>query len=617
MATVLLPTYSVPSYAQTIVGKQSPISDDVEEFRGIPYGHVPGRWEHSRLRDRLPSDTFDATKNGPRCPVLSKGDTRLFQSYLPFPDDRQDEFDCLNLLIVRPSKAALAMNGIDTELASLPVVVWIHGGGFMDGVASDPTSDPARLVLRSLKKKTPFIAVSINYRLNIFGFGASSDMLVEQSSHDQVKGVNFGLHDQKLALIWVNRNIAAFGGDPNKVTIMGNSAGGISCHMHLLEAEFGTKKPLFRKASLLSGTLGCLDTRSLEKADELWADLCRLRSIKAESPVDRLDALKRIPAEDLLQSIAELHWKLFTLVIDELTIRESNLGCGVSIHLGHDELLNQLKAPDEKIQIMVSMSAEEFYGFVLMANWDYAKFHSLFTSCYPSTAEAEKVLQAYDIVAESPDNKLFDGLVQFISDATMTVNVYRAVEFFNEYRREQSLLRGFDSHHVGVQTFHVEFGNPFLGPMQGIAHHGVELIYAFGNFDDALERADRGIREGYVEPDTKSADAAGPESQSQTRMTESEDEKRRVFGGSNIDLSHKFQDELIRFVVEENHETDRRADVDKVTTYYADRTVRVEDRATNEKWVARKKRREVLGENPDALVTATKRLVGSVLNMSL
>lgn len=61
---VRLPTSSVPSQIQTVIGKRSTISDDIEEFRGIPYAQVPGRWEHSCLRDRLPRDIFDATKNG-------------------------------------------------------------------------------------------------------------------------------------------------------------------------------------------------------------------------------------------------------------------------------------------------------------------------------------------------------------------------------------------------------------------------------------------------------------------------------------------------------------------------------------------------------------------------
>lgn len=63
-AIVLLPTATVPSYFQTVVGKRSPVSDDIEEFRGLPYAHVPGRWEHSHLRNCLPRDIFDATENG-------------------------------------------------------------------------------------------------------------------------------------------------------------------------------------------------------------------------------------------------------------------------------------------------------------------------------------------------------------------------------------------------------------------------------------------------------------------------------------------------------------------------------------------------------------------------
>lgn len=63
-AVVGLPTSTVPSYIQTVVGKRSPTSNDIEEFRGIPYAHVPGRWEHSQLIQRLPRDIFDATKNG-------------------------------------------------------------------------------------------------------------------------------------------------------------------------------------------------------------------------------------------------------------------------------------------------------------------------------------------------------------------------------------------------------------------------------------------------------------------------------------------------------------------------------------------------------------------------
>ncbi|KAI5920000.1 hypothetical protein F4810DRAFT_713876 [Camillea tinctor] len=75
---------------------------------------------------------------------------------------------------------ALAQQGIDPEATRLPVVVWIHGGAFSDGAATDPMWDPSRLVLRALENKTPILAVVINYRLNIFGLAASSDILASQ-----------------------------------------------------------------------------------------------------------------------------------------------------------------------------------------------------------------------------------------------------------------------------------------------------------------------------------------------------------------------------------------------------------------------------------------------------
>lgn len=132
-------------------------------------------------------------------------------------------------------------------------------------------------------------------------------MISGQGDDSPIEGVNFGLYDQKLALIWVKRNIAAFGGDNTKITIMGQSAGGISCHLHLLEAELGTQRPLFRKAGLMSGPFGGLELTSMAKADQRWADLCQLWPVQVDSLVNRVDMLRRIPTKDLLNSVSDLH----------------------------------------------------------------------------------------------------------------------------------------------------------------------------------------------------------------------------------------------------------------------------------------------------------------------
>jgi triacylglycerol lipase len=117
--------------------------------------------------------------------------------------------DCLSINVVRPA-------GISPS-KKLPVGVWIHGGGFFIGGSCWPYNNLSHLVNASQQAGKPIIAVSFNYRLGILGFLAGSELAAEGN-------VNLGLHDQRLALRWINENIASFGGDPEKVTIFGESA---------------------------------------------------------------------------------------------------------------------------------------------------------------------------------------------------------------------------------------------------------------------------------------------------------------------------------------------------------------------------------------------------------
>ncbi|KAF2224644.1 cholinesterase [Elsinoe ampelina] len=148
----------------------------------------------------------------------------------------QQSEDCLYLNVVRPS-------GYENQ--SLPVAVWIHGGGFYMGGAVDRRYNLSFIVENSVKIGKPIIAASIPYRLGPFGF--------LQSSEVQAAGqTNLGLKDQRLALQWIQENIGAFGGDPDKVTIFGESAGGASVGFHIT-AFNGRDDGLFRAAILESG----------------------------------------------------------------------------------------------------------------------------------------------------------------------------------------------------------------------------------------------------------------------------------------------------------------------------------------------------------------------------
>lgn len=117
--------------------------------------------------------------------------------------------DCLTLNVVRPA-------GIP-HTQKLPVAVWIHGGGFFIGGSAWPYYNLSTFVSASQQAGQPILALSLNYRLGILGFLSGSELTAEGN-------VNLGLHDQRLALRWIKENIASFGGDPEKVTIFGESA---------------------------------------------------------------------------------------------------------------------------------------------------------------------------------------------------------------------------------------------------------------------------------------------------------------------------------------------------------------------------------------------------------
>lgn len=145
--------------------------------------------------------------------------------------------------------------------------------------------------------------------------------------------------------------------------------------------------------------------------------------------------------------------------------------------------------------------------------------------------------------------------------------------------------------------------------MKGIAHHGVELIYAFDTFHDALEKVDQGVLEGYVEPHQKLTETTVSQPPSNAETTE--------YRLSNIDLSYELQDKLIQFVVEDCQETDQRANPDEITTFSHDRSVRVENWSSSEEWMLKRKKFELLNKDLDSLTVGTRRLVGSVIGMAL
>ena len=187
---------------------------EYRSFQGIPFAAPPVgdlRWRPPRPV-RPWTEPRDASAPGHRCPQSGEG--------------TGGQEDCLYLNVTTPRAP---------HRGPRPVLVWVHGGGFTSGAGSD--YDPHRLVVGG-----DVVVVTVNYRLGVFGFFGHPALGGDSGS--------FGLEDQRAALRWVQRNAAAFGGDPGNVTVFGESAGGLST-CALLTAPSTTG--LFQKVGVQSG----------------------------------------------------------------------------------------------------------------------------------------------------------------------------------------------------------------------------------------------------------------------------------------------------------------------------------------------------------------------------
>lgn len=184
--------------------------------------------------------------------------------------------DCLYISVYTPAR---------NETASLPVILWIHGGGFQYGTSSDYRAK--YIVDRDV------ILINFNYRVGPFGFLSTGDGVVPG---------NMGLKDQSLALRWVSENIRYFGGDPSRITLTGVSAGGASVHHHYLSPM---SAGLFQNGISFSGTALARwaytpDTSNTTKI------LAKALNCPVSSSSETVRCLKRVPAHNITLTIQNL-----------------------------------------------------------------------------------------------------------------------------------------------------------------------------------------------------------------------------------------------------------------------------------------------------------------------
>ena len=257
----------------------------IRVFRGVPFAAPPvGEF---RWREPQPVKNWNgvrkADKFGPRAMQLNVFGDMNFRS------NGMGE-DCLYLNVWTPAKSGNE---------HLPVLVYFYGGGFLAGDGSEPRYDGESMARHGI------VAITVNYRLGVFGFFAHPELTKESPHH---ASGNYGLLDQSAALKWVQQNIAAFGGDPKKITIAGESAGSFSVSAQMASP---LSRNIIAGAIGESGSLlGLMPTASLndaENAGSKWA-----QGIQKNSLAD----LRAMSADDVLKATAKAAFGTFPVAVD-------------------------------------------------------------------------------------------------------------------------------------------------------------------------------------------------------------------------------------------------------------------------------------------------------------
>jgi para-nitrobenzyl esterase len=344
----------------------------VRTFKGIPFAAPPV----GPLRWKAPQPVTpwtgvrQASEYGARCMQGS------IYSDMIFHDTGPSE-DCLYLNLWMPANPASP---------KLPVMVWIYGGGYQAGATSEPRQDGGNLSKRGV------VVVSMNYRLGIFGFFSHPE-LSKESGHDS--SGNYGLLDQLAALQWVRKNIATFGGDPDNVTIFGESAGSFSVSA-LVASPLA--KGLFKRAIGESGAY--LSTGTLPLKPHAETEQADLAFAKASLGADSLADLRAKPAGELLQAVLKEKGVFFSPNIDGYFLPESILSIFMAGQQSMVPLLAGWNRDESNYHAILGQDAPTAANFRTHLDSLYGAHADEIAKLYSGSTEAEIKRAAQDLAGD-------------------------------------------------------------------------------------------------------------------------------------------------------------------------------------------------------------------------
>ncbi len=345
----------------------------VRAFLGIPFAAPPV----GDLRWREPQPVApwagvrDAKKFGPRPMQGSIFSDMVFR-------DKGPSEDCLYLNVWTPARSAGA---------KLPVMVWIFGGGFEAGGTSEPRQYGGHLATKGV------VVVSMNYRLGVFGFFSHPELTAESG---RGASGNYGLMDQTAALRWVQRNIAAFGGDPGNVTIFGESAGSYSVSAQMASP---TARGLFHKAIGESGSL--VGTRripahviSLADAEANGAEFAGLMGAKS------IADLRSRPAKAVLRAALDDKTLKDGAVVDGYFLPKDVYSIYAEGSQAHVPLLAGWNADESRVYAVFGSKRPTAKSFSDSVRVEYGDLADAVLRLYPAGTDEEAVRSAGDLAGD-------------------------------------------------------------------------------------------------------------------------------------------------------------------------------------------------------------------------
>ncbi|CUM63844.1 uncharacterized protein PRCAT00001429001 [Priceomyces carsonii] len=435
----------------------------VTQFLGVPFAEIPGRFRKSILLDTWANKSCDATNFGPYCHQVER-------SFYPIPLYERpwskipikSEHDVLNLNITCPCNV--------NEEVNLPVMVFIHGGANTYAAGSASMYDGLHLAKLSQDLKQPTIIVTINYRVGAAGFLASHDLKKYNEKFGESGVGNYGVWDQINALRWINKYIHSFGGDANRITVFGQSAGSQATHMAILRDE-----KLFSRAILQSGLSPLCGIFSIDQYDRVYFKLLEKLGIDTTlTPEKRVEALLGVDGAELAQAnedIFDIQVVTMAYTDDrEVLPNNAKIPSWSNLDKPISSSIEAVMIGDCKNECIIWNDAYKSYSA--------EEFIQILKSKCSTDDIAATFIDLYKIHPGLTKSETFNRIEMFTSDGMYLLpNYIFCLANGNAFR------------------YHFDEPSTYNNEWCGYAHHSLDNVYIWGMLKDSLEGPQRVLSE--------------------------------------------------------------------------------------------------------------------------